>query len=43
MKLMAEGRVDLRPLMNMEVPLADWREGFDAAIAKTKYKIVLLP
>lgn len=43
MKLMAEGRVDLRPLMNMEVPLADWREGFNAAIAKTKYKIVLLP
>lgn len=43
MKLLEEGRVDLAPLMNMEVPLEKWRQGFDAALAKTKYKIVLLP
>lgn len=43
MKLMAEGKVNLEPLMNMEVSLDNWKEGFDAAINRTKYKIVLLP
>lgn len=43
MKLMEEGKVDLVPLMNMEVPLSDWKEGFDAAIGKRKFKVVLLP
>ena len=43
MKLMEEGKVDLEPLMNMEVSLDNWKEGFDAAIAKTKYKVVILP
>lgn len=43
MKLLEENRVNLKPLMNMEVPLEDWRQGFDAAIKKEKYKIVLLP
>lgn len=43
MKLLEEGRVDLTPLMNMETSLENWRQGFDAALAKTKYKIVLLP
>lgn len=42
MKLMSEGKVDLKPLMNMEVPLADWKEGFEAAISKREYKVVLL-
>jgi len=43
MKLLAEGKVDLTPLMNMEVSLENWKEGFEAAINRTKYKIVLLP
>lgn len=43
MKLMEEGKVDLMPLMNLELPLEQWQEGFEAAINKTKYKIVLLP
>ena len=43
MKLMEEGKVDLVPLMNMEVPLSEWKEGFDAAISKRKFKVVLLP
>lgn len=43
MRLMAEGKVNLAPLMNMEVPLEKWKEGFEAAIHKEKYKIVLLP
>ena len=43
MKLLEEGKVDLAPLMNMEVPLENWEEGFDAAIKRTKYKVVLLP
>ena len=43
MKLMEEGKVNLKPLMNMEVPLTDWKEGFDAAISKRKFKVVLLP
>lgn len=43
MRLLEEGLVNLAPLMNMEVSLENWRNGFDAALAKTKYKIVLLP
>lgn len=43
MELMASGKVDLTPLMNMEVPLENWREGIDAAVSRRKYKIVLLP
>ena len=43
MRLLEEGHVNLAPLMNMEVPLENWRKGFDEALAKTKYKIVLLP
>ena len=43
MKLMAEGKVDLKPLMNLELPLTEWQEGFEEAISKRKYKVVLLP
>ena len=43
MKLMDEGKVDLTPLMNMEVSLENWKEGFEAAISKRKFKVVLLP
>lgn len=43
MGLLAKGEIDLRPLLNMELPLDQWQEGFGAAAAKTKYKIVLLP
>ena len=43
MRLLAEGKVDLEPLMNLELPLESWKEGFEAAIRKEKYKIVLLP
>ena len=42
MKLL-DGKVDLTPLMNLELPLAEWKEGFEAAISRRKYKIVLLP
>lgn len=43
MKLLAEGIVDLAPLMDLELPLYAWKEGFDAAIGKRTYKVVLLP
>ena len=43
MKLLEEGKVDLTPLMNLELPLAEWKEGFETAISRCKYKIVLLP
>ena len=43
MKLLEEGTVDLTPLMNLELPLDRWEEGFEAAIQKTKLKVVLLP
>ena len=43
MALLDQKKVDLTPLMNMEVSLDNWREGFDRAIDKTKLKVVLLP
>lgn len=42
-ELMANGSVDLKPLMNLELPLEKWREGIDATISRRKYKVVLLP
>ncbi len=43
MSLLASGRFNLRPLMNMQVPLSEWKSAFDAVIRKEKYKVVLLP
>lgn len=43
MRLLEEGKVDLKPLMNYEAPLRNWRAAFDAAMEKTAYKAVLLP
>ncbi len=43
MKLLMEGAVDLRPIMNMEVPIEWWRRGFDAVVNKEKYKVIINP
>lgn len=43
MELLEKKKVNLVTLMNMEVPLENWKAGFDAAIKKEKYKIILLP
>ena len=41
--LLNTGRVDLKPLMSMQIPLGDWERGFNAVINKEAYKVLLLP
>jgi len=35
--------MEVKPPMNLELPLTEWKEGFENAISKRKYKVVLLP
>ena len=41
--LMNEGKLDLRPLISLTLPLEEWEKGFDATIDKTAYKVLLVP
>ena len=43
MRLLEDKTVDLRPLMDLEVSIDEWRRGFDAVIEKTAYKVLILP
>lgn len=43
MELLGSGAVDLKPLMDLQCKLSDWRTGFDAVISKSSYKVVLIP
>ena len=43
MELLKEKKVDLKPLISLKLPLAEWNEGFDATINKTAFKVLLLP
>ena len=43
MRLLEEGAVDLRPILSLEVPIEDWRRGFDAVIEKAAYKVIINP
>jgi hypothetical protein len=35
--------VQLAPFVSKTVPLADWKSGLDAVLAKTAYKVLLKP
>ena len=43
MAMMKEGKLDLRPLVSLRLPLDEWEKGFDATINKTAYKVLLIP
>ncbi len=43
MDLINSGKVDLVSMTDMRIPLDEWEKGFDATIAKTAYKVLLIP
>ena len=43
LELLAQGKVQLAPFVSKTVPLADWKSGLDAVLAKTAYKVLLKP
>lgn len=43
LRLLEFGQVDVQPLISAKLPLAQWRQGFDLAIHKEGYKILLQP
>ena len=43
MDLLADRRVDLEPLLDRVMPLANWRQAFDILVAGGAVKIVLVP
>jgi L-iditol 2-dehydrogenase len=43
LKLMEQGRVNLKPLISAVFPLERWREAFDMAESKEGYKILISP
>ncbi len=43
MNLLAAGKVDLRPLITAELPLAEWRQAFDLMRTRQAIKVILKP
>jgi len=43
LKLMAEQKVNLSPLVSLKLPLSEWKRGFDAVVNKEAYKVVFCP
>jgi L-iditol 2-dehydrogenase len=43
LRLIREKKVDLGPLVSLKLPLAEWRQGFDAVINRKAYKVVFCP
>ncbi len=43
MDLLNKGKVDLNPVISLKLPLEEWQKGFDAAIDKSAYKVLLMP
>jgi len=43
LKLIADKKVNLRPLVSLKLPLTEWKRGFDAVVNKEAYKVVLCP
>ena len=41
--LLAEGKLSLAPFVSMKTSLDNWKEAFDAVLAKKAYKAVLMP
>jgi len=43
LKLLAAGRIDLRPLITTTLPLAEWRQAFELMRTREAIKVVLTP
>ncbi len=43
MNLLAAGKVDMRPLITAELPLAEWRRAFDLMRTREAVKVILKP
>lgn len=43
LKLIGQGRIDLKDLISVRLPLADWEKAFDLFNQKTENKILLIP
>lgn len=43
LRLLEHKQVNVKPLVSAKLPLADWRRGFDMALNKEGYKILLQP
>jgi L-iditol 2-dehydrogenase len=42
-RLVSQKKLQMEPLISARLPLSQWREGFDMALNKTGYKILLIP
>ncbi len=43
MRLLAQGLIDLRPLISRRLPLGQWEDGFQGVIARRDIKVLLYP
>ncbi len=43
MKLIEEKKIDLASVVSLRIPLENWKEGFEAAINKSAFKVILIP
>jgi len=43
LSLMGQGKVDAKALITNEIPLSDWKKGFDMMEAKKGLKIIMRP
>lgn len=43
LELLAQGKVTLAPFVSKKVSLENWQEGLDTVLAKTAYKVLLMP
>lgn len=43
LRLLEEGKVNLSPLISKRFPLDRWKDGLDAVLSKTAYKVILIP
>lgn len=43
LRLLQEGKLRIDPIISLRLPLAEWKRGFDAALDKSAFKILLIP
>lgn len=43
LRLLEEGRVTMQPFLTKKVALEEWRDGLDTVLARTAYKVALMP
>lgn len=43
LRLLEKGLINIDPLASAVLPMSEWKEGFDRTIAKTAFKVLLVP